>query len=138
MADVPNHVVFFDGVCSLCNGYIRFLMKRDTAGRYYVAPLEGDTACEYLPDRYCTDDVDSIIYMDRSGDTTEFHLRSTAVLEIVSGLGGPWRAVNILYAIPTSIRDALYDFIANNRYDWFGKHDSCPAPEPDWTDRFLE
>jgi predicted DCC family thiol-disulfide oxidoreductase YuxK len=133
-----DHIVFFDGVCSLCNGYVRFLMKRDTEGKYYVAPLDGDTATELLPERFLTEDVDSIVYMDRSGNTPEYYSRSTAVIEILTGLGGVWRLVAVLRIIPAFVRDAVYDFVANNRYDWFGKHDTCPAPEPGWKDRFLE
>lgn len=133
-----EHIVFFDGVCSLCNGYVRFLMKRDTAGKYYVAPLEGETAEDLLPDKYLSDDMDSIVYLDRSAQDPEYYTHSTAIIEILTGLGGMWRWVEVFRIIPAFLRDVLYRLVANNRYDWFGKHDTCPAPEPGWKDRFLE
>lgn len=138
MDDSADHVVFFDGVCSLCNGYIRFLMARDRDAQFHVAPLDGETAEQYLTGETRENAGDSIIYMDRSGDDPAFYNRSTAVLNILSRLGGPWCLVAVLKIIPRFIRDAVYNLIASNRYDWFGKHDTCPAPEPGWKERFLD
>ena len=139
MADEnPTYVVFFDGVCSLCNRFVQFLFQRDRDEILYVAPLEGKTAEDLLPSKYRGDHVDSIVFMDRSGGEPCFYQKSDAVLRILPKLGGVWIGTKFLRWVPRAIRDAVYDFVANNRYDWFGKYDSCPAPEPEWKQRFLE
>lgn len=138
MGNDLDHVIFFDGVCGLCNGYVRFLLKRDRGDQFHVAPLKGQTAEELLPEELLQNTSDTIIYREVTEETTKFYTRSTAILKILSNLGGPWILAGGLRIIPSFIRDALYDFIASNRYDWFGRYDSCPAPEPEWRDRFLD
>ena len=133
----PDYIVFFDGVCSLCNGFVRFLFKRDRDEQIYVAPLEGETAQKHLPEALHGDDVDSIIFMDASGSAPEFYQKSEAVLRIAPLLGGIWKLTAGFRYIPRILRDPLYDFIASHRYEWFGKYDACPTPEPGWKERFL-
>lgn len=134
----PEFIVFFDGVCSLCNGFVRFLFRQDQQEILYVASLEGETAEEVLPPEYRGKEVDSIVFMDRSGQEPTFFQKSNAVLKILPKLGGIWTLAKFFRWIPRGLRDGVYDFVAERRYEWFGKYDSCPAPEPGWKERFLE
>jgi len=134
----PNYIVFFDGVCSLCNGFVRFLFRRDRQEQLYVAPLEGKTASEMLPSDYRGEAVDSIVFLDRSGSEPVYYEKSDAVLRILPKLGGIWTFAGYVQWIPGELRNLIYDFIASHRYQWFGKYDSCPTPNPGWKERFLE
>ena len=79
------------------------------------------------------DDPSTVVLID--GD--KVYLRSTAVLRALAALGGLWRGVLLLLIIPRPLRDAVYTFIARNRYSWFGRTERCVLPEPGWKDRFL-
>jgi len=134
----PEHVVFYDGVCRLCNRYIHFILSRDREEQFYFAPLEGEYARKLLPDELRSEADESIVYLRRINQEKQFSQRSEAVIQILSDLGGYWRWGKLLRVIPRFVRDKVYDFIARNRYKWFGKYDSCPAPEPGWKQRFLD
>ena len=128
-------VIFFDGVCNLCNGMVDFLVRRDKARRPRYAPLQGETAARVLlgPQPMPGGDPDTIVLL-RDG---ELHYRSGAVLRIVAGLGGLWRLAQVLRAVPVPIRDVVYNFVARNRYRWFGRRDMCRLPTADERDLFL-
>lgn len=126
-------VIYFDGVCGLCNGFVDFVLARDRARRYRFAPLQGDRAvARFGP----VDQVDptTIVYEE---DGVLFD-RSAAALRIVSGLGGVWSLVAVLGLVPRPIRDAVYDWVARNRYAWFGKRDTCRLPTPEERAVFLD
>lgn len=129
-------VVFFDGVCGLCNRYIQFLIARDRLRILRFAPIQGETALRELPaeDR---EQLSSIIYIDSSG----IFRKSDAVLRIASAVLSRssllWKAAGLLRIFPRYLRDAVYDRVAGNRYRFFGKHDSCPIPSPETRERFL-
>ena len=127
-------VVLFDGVCNLCHGTVRFLLERDPAARLRFASLQSDVGRALLA-RYGldADALDTIVYVDAAGA----HQRSDAALRIVRVLGPPWSWLRVLALLPLPLRDAAYDFVARNRYRWFGKKDACPMPRAEWTARFL-
>lgn len=127
-------VVLFDGVCNLCHGTVRFLLERDPAARLRFASLQSDVGRALLA-RYGLDSdaLDTIVFVDATGA----HQRSDAALRIVRVLGPPWSWLRVLAALPRPLRDAAYDFVARNRYRWFGKKDACPMPRAEWTARFL-
>lgn len=133
--DPATHpVVLFDGVCNLCHGAVRFLLERDPAARLRFASLQSDVGRALLAERGLdADALDTIVYVDADGA----HLRSDAALRIVRDLGPPWSWLRVLAALPRPLRDAGYDFVARNRYRWFGKKDACPVPRPEWSARFL-
>lgn len=121
-------ILFFDGVCNLCNGFVDFLVRRDKQAVLKFAPLEGETArARGVAVK------ESVVLLD--GD--EIHLASDAALRTLAALGGPWRAATWLMAIPRPVREAVYRFVARNRYRWFGKRDSCRLPTPEERARFL-
>ncbi len=121
-----RNVVFFDGICHLCNGFVDAVITRDTAHAYLFAPLQGSTAEEVLPlkDR---EDLDSVVYYE-SG---KLYYRSAAILKILTGLGGVYKFAGLAWIIPGPLRDVLYKLIAKNRYAWFGQRDFCRLPTPE-------
>lgn len=126
-------IVFFDGYCGLCNGFVDFVLARDRARRFRFAPLQGGTARARFGD---PGEVDpTTIILDEDGVV---HERSTAALRIVSGLGGAWRLVAVLGLVPRPIRDAVYDWVARHRYGWFGKRDACRLPTAEERAVFLD
>ncbi|MBV6664200.1 thiol-disulfide oxidoreductase DCC family protein [Pseudomonas yamanorum] len=128
-------VVLFDGVCKLCNGWARFLIRHDHDRRVRLAAVqspEGQALLAWvgLP----LDQFDTIaVIRDR-----HYWERSEAVFEIIAQLPARWRPLLLLRAIPRFLRDWAYDRIARNRYRLFGKYDTCLLPEPDHEQRFLK
>ena len=138
---VGSSVVFYDGVCGLCNRFNSFVLRRDHHARIRFAPLQGDVARRILP-RYGCDprDLETIyVVADWKSPRERVLARSRAVLHALAQLGGGWTVLARLAAIvPQPAADALYGMIARNRYHMFGKYDVCQIPPPDWRDRFLE
>ncbi|MHA6574404.1 thiol-disulfide oxidoreductase DCC family protein [Pseudomonas yamanorum] len=128
-------VVLFDGVCKLCNGWARFLIRHDRDRRVRLAAVqspEGQALLAWagLP----LDQFDTIaVIRDR-----HYWARSEAVFEIIAQLPARWRPLLVLRAIPRFLRDWAYDRIARNRYRLFGKYDTCLLPDPDHEQRFLK
>ncbi|MEK2690519.1 thiol-disulfide oxidoreductase DCC family protein [Bdellovibrio sp. GT3] len=118
-----RNVVFFDGVCHLCNGFVDAVISRDPNHYFLFAPLQGTTAESLLPaqDR---ESLDTVVYYE-SG---RIYHRSAAVLKILSGLGGVYNVSRLGWIIPGFIRDSLYKMVAKNRYTWFGHRDFCRLP----------
>lgn len=128
-------IVFYDGVCGLCDRWVRFLVKRDKHGSLRFAPLQGETAKTRtdLPAEMRT----VIVIMSPNASNERTYLRSEAALRLLDHIGGFWRIVSWLRVIPRPIRDRVYDAIAQRRYRWFGKSDSCYLPPAASQDRFL-
>jgi len=125
-------VVFFDGVCGLCNRFVDFLIRRNIRGRLFFSPLQGITALELnLPESM--KGMDTVVFVHR-GKT---YVQSAAALRILMELGGLWRAAWISLIIPRFIRDAVYNYVARNRYRWFGRKESCRLPSPEERKWFL-
>ena len=127
-------VVFFDGVCNLCNGTVQFLLKIDKHQRLQFGSLQGETAKRILLTyQISPEKLSSIIFIHQNKVYTE----STAVLEICKVIGGAWRLLYIFKVIPAFIRNGIYKRIARNRYQWFGKRSSCKIPTLSERGRFL-
>jgi predicted DCC family thiol-disulfide oxidoreductase YuxK len=125
-------IVFFDGVCGLCNRSVDLLLRWDRRHVLRFAPLQGSTAAQLLPpDRII--DLDSFVLIDDAG----MHIRSTAVLRALEQVGGPWRAVVLLRVVPGFVRDAVYSWVARNRYRWYGQRAQCRLPTRQEAARFL-
>lgn len=126
-------VVFFDGVCGLCNRFVDFLMANDAGRVLRYAPLQGETAAARLSaeDR---NRLATLVYVDEAG----LHRRSDAVVRILHRIGGIWRPVSwLLRAIPSPVREAGYRFVAGTRYRIFGKRETCRLPTPEERGRLL-
>jgi predicted DCC family thiol-disulfide oxidoreductase YuxK len=130
---VAENILFFDGICGLCNSTVDFLLRHDRTHQLCFAPLQGRTssALVSLGDRK---DLDSVIFRTKNG----FYCRSDAVLRATLKLGGWWKATALFLLIPRTLRDPLYQLVAKNRYRWFGKLDACRIPSKQERMRFLD
>lgn len=129
-------VVLFDGVCNLCNGAVQFIVDRDPAGTLRFASLQSKAGGDLLRAHGMTPpegDPDSIILIE-SG---RVHSHSGAALRIARHLRGLWKVFYAALVVPWFVRDAVYRFIARNRYRWFGKSEQCRVPTPELRARFL-
>lgn len=134
-------IVFYDGVCGLCDRYIHFLLARDRDSRLRFAQLQGPVARrELAPAGHDPAQLDSVVAIAAWGTPRQRVLaRSRAVLHAVEQLGGTWAmAARAARIVPAGIADALYGFIARRRYRLFGQFDTCPMPRPEWRDRFVD
>ena len=128
-------IIFFDGVCNLCNSSVNFLIKQDKKSVLKFASLQSDYAKSFLPQNLLNRaDLDSIVFYDG----VNFYTKSSAVLEICKSLGGVFHFFRIGYLLTPLLRNALYTFIANNRYRWFGKTEQCRVPTEALKNRFLD
>jgi predicted DCC family thiol-disulfide oxidoreductase YuxK len=129
--EIPDDsaVILFDGVCNLCSGFVQFILPRDAEGKYRFASLQSDVGQALLTEHDLpSDDLESVVLIEDG----ESYVKSSAIIRIATGLGGGYRHV------PQSIRDRVYDFVADHRYQWFGKKDRCMVPSGDVQSRFLE
>jgi predicted DCC family thiol-disulfide oxidoreductase YuxK len=125
-------VLLFDGVCTLCNGFVRFVIERDPAGRFQFAPLQSDAARRLLGAAQ-QPLPDSLVLVEDS----RLFTRSTAALRVARGLRFPWPLAYVFVAVPRPVRDWVYDAVARNRYRWFGRREICMVPTPELRSRFL-
>ncbi|SEQ48023.1 thiol-disulfide oxidoreductase DCC family protein [Natrinema salaciae] len=133
--DAP--IVLFDGVCNLCNGFVQFILPRDTEGRFRFAALQSDVGEALLAERGLpTDELESVVLIE--GD--DYYVKSAAVIRIARLLGGVYALLGPFRFLPRGLRDWAYDAVAARRYRWFGKRDQCamPPPDVDVSSRFLE
>jgi predicted DCC family thiol-disulfide oxidoreductase YuxK len=128
-----SHIVFFDGVCGLCNRAVDFLLARNHKGVLRFSPLQGNTAKQKL-EAAAFQNLDSIVYW-REG---KIYRKSSAILKIMNDLGGWGKLLVIFWIIPRFIRNFLYDVVAKNRYKWFGKKESCRMPTKEERAYFLD
>ncbi|AGI23264.1 thiol-disulfide oxidoreductase DCC family protein [Pseudomonas sp. MT3] len=129
-----DKVVLFDGVCRLCTGWSRFLLRHDRDRRLKLCSVqspEGQAILDWfgLP----TDYFDTLLYIDGHCG----YERSEAFLRVIGQLPAPWNWLRVLWLVPMSLRDGLYDRIARNRYRLFGREDRCLMPSAEYRGRFL-
>jgi predicted DCC family thiol-disulfide oxidoreductase YuxK len=130
---VARSVLLFDGVCTLCNGFVQFVIRRDPAGRFQFAPLQTGAAHRLLATHGSHPLPDSLVLVERDRVFT----RSVAALRVARGLRFPWPLAYVLIAVPRPLRDWAYDIVARHRYRWFGRRDVCMVPTPELQSRFL-
>ncbi len=131
------HIIFFDGVCNLCNGFVDFILRQDNNRRFRFASLQSDIAREYLkgyPDILTGDDPDSVVLLSPDG---EVYTQSDAVLRIAGILGGAWKLLLAFQVLPVGFRNRIYRWVARNRYAWFGKRGTCRIPSSEEAQSFL-
>ena len=127
-------IILFDGVCNLCNSSVQFILKRDNKKRFLFSSLQSDAALKLLLQLNVKNSkLDSIVLIEGN----KFYDKSTSALRIAKELSLFWNLFYVFIIIPKPIRDAIYDFIAKNRYKWFGKKDSCMFSMHGYKDRFL-
>ena len=130
-----SKIIYFDGVCNLCNGTVRFMLKHDKKKKFEFSSLQSSFARKNLANLNAQHtNFNTVVYQKDH----KLYTKSQAVLHILQDLGGIWALLSFFKIIPRSWRDRLYDFIANHRYHWFGKKDRCMVPTKEYQSRFLE
>lgn len=130
---MERRIVFFDGVCGLCNAAVDALIRLDEDGVLRFATLQGETARELLPaDRW--ESLDTMVFWEEG----RIYVKSDAALRIALRVGGGLQVFYPLVAVPRRWRDAVYSFVAKRRYAWFGKKESCRMPTPEERALFLD
>ncbi len=128
-------IILFDGVCNLCNSSVQWVIERDPEGIFRFASLQSKVAEKiFLRTGLEGEKLNSVALYEEG----RLYQRSTAALRIARKLDAPWSLLYNLIVIPAFIRDAVYDFIARNRYRWFGRRESCMVPSPELRERFLD
>ncbi len=135
MLEPDRPILLFDGVCNLCNGFVRFLIDRDPEERFRFASLQSVPGKAILralglPE----EELRSFVFVDGEA----FDTKSAAALKTLRLLGWPWKLLYALILVPKPIRDFVYDMIARNRYRIFGRRETCMVPTPELKARFLE
>jgi len=128
-------IILFDGVCNLCNSTVQFLIKHDKKDVFRFVALQSDLGQKITA--YIgidTSKVDSIIVYEPG---KAYFYKAEAALEIASAIGGIYSLLEVFKAVPKSISNAVYDYIARNRYKWYGKKEACMLPTPEIKAKFL-
>ena len=132
--DSSHKIILFDGVCNLCNRSVNFIISKDKKDVFRFATLQSEIGLSLISQHGInTTKTDSVILID----TNEYHERSSAILQIVKNLSGGYALLYFFIIVPKCIRDWGYDYIAKNRYKWYGKKDSCMVPTPELVSKFL-
>lgn len=126
-------IIFFDGVCNLCNQFVDFVLKADKNKQIKIAPLQGETAKNSLASEDLSN-LSTVIYLKDD----QIYKRSRAILEIASDLGWPYKFLKVFIVIPEPIRDLLYRLISKYRYVIFGKRQTCRLPSESEKQQFLD
>ena len=127
-------VILFDGVCNFCNGAVNFVIKRDKKGRILFAALQSDTGKKLLNQYALTiNAMESFVFIERGKP----YNRSTAALRVCRYLSALWPLCYGAVIVPKFLRDGIYNWIAKNRYKWFGVRQECMIPKPEIKERFL-
>lgn len=137
MQNLPSNkkIILFDGVCNLCNSAVQFVIEHDKKDVFRFVALQSELGQEILKHigidpKY----IDSVILYEPG---VAYYYKSAAAIEIAKNLGGFWHLGTLFRIIPTGISNQVYDYIAKNRYKWYGKKDSCMVPNPELESKFL-
>ena len=132
----PNKkIILFDGVCNLCDSAVQFVIQHDTKDVFRFVALQSELGQEILHHiGINTNNIDSIILYEPG---VAYYYKSQAALQIAKSLGGFFHFGTIFRIIPTRISNQLYDYIAKNRYKWYGKKDNCLLPTKELQSKFL-
>lgn len=125
-----NPIIFYDGLCGLCDRSVQFIIKNDKRKKFRFATLQSDFAEQILGDDA---NADTFILFEKGKIIT----RSTAALRVCKILSGKLSLLYIFILVPAFIRDTFYDLIARNRYKWFGHFDECKIPTPEQKELFI-
>ncbi|WP_299049028.1 thiol-disulfide oxidoreductase DCC family protein [uncultured Polaribacter sp.] len=138
MIELPKNkkIILFDGVCNLCNTAVLKVIKNDKKNRFVFTALQsekGQKIIDYL--KIDTAKLDSIILYEPG---ISYEVKSNAALKIMEDFGSFWSLSKIFWVFPEGFRNIIYDFVAKNRYKWFGKKESCMIPTPELKAKFLD
>lgn len=129
-------ILYFDGVCNLCNTTVLWILKRDKKSVFRFASLQSDAGKALLASRMPgQSDIGNSVLLEVDG---KVYAKSAAIIHTVKMLGGFYKLAVIAWLVPRFVRDAIYDYVAKNRYKWYGKKDACMVPTPELKARFLD
>lgn len=136
MENLPKDkkIILFDGVCNLCNSAVQFVIKHDKKDVFRFVALQSDLGleiCKHIGvDQKSTDSI--VLYEPGIA----YYCKSEAALQIASHLGSFYSLLAFFKVLPSSLSDLIYDWIARNRYTWFGKKESCMIPTAELKSKF--
>jgi predicted DCC family thiol-disulfide oxidoreductase YuxK len=128
-------IILFDGVCKFCHASVQFVIKRDRKNRFVFCPIQSDKGQELMSQYGLSDSQLSSMLLLQDNRA---YRKSTAALNIAKQLRMPWPLLFMFIVVPTFIRDRIYDYIGNHRYQWFGKYDSCWIPDDETRKKFID
>ncbi len=122
--DLPKDkkIILFDGVCNYCNDKINFIIKNDKQDVFRFVALQSETGQKIIKYLGIDNSIDSIVFYEPG---YAYFIKSEAVFRIIKHLSSSVRLLLFFNFIPTSIKNIFYDLIAKNRYNWYGKKESC-------------
>ena len=128
--DLPQDkkIILFDGVCNLCNSSVQYVIKHDKKDIFRFVALQSDLGQKILKH------IGIVLYEPR----ISYYYKSTAALQIARVLSGVFTLARVFTFLPTGISDTIYDYIAKNRYKWYGKKEACMIPTSELKAKFLE
>lgn len=127
-------VLLFDGVCNLCNASVQWVIRHDPKAVFRFASLQSEAGQALLQKfNLPTDELNTVVLVDGG----KVYTRSDVPIQVGKKLGGWWHLLQMFFIIPRPLRNAVYDWIARNRYRWFGKKEECWLPTPELRERFL-
>lgn len=130
---MEDKVIFFDGVCGLCDHFVNFLLKIDKKEKLKFASLQGSYAKAHL-ENGLTDNPHSVVFLTDQ----KIYIKSKALIHIFYAIGGPWKSVGLFINLfPLFISNFIYDKVAKNRFLFFNKRESCRMPKSHELHRFL-
>ncbi|PWG05064.1 thiol-disulfide oxidoreductase DCC family protein [Polaribacter aquimarinus] len=138
MTELPENkkIILFDGVCNLCNNSVLKVIKNDRKNTFLFTALQSDSGQKIINHlKINTSKIDSIILYEPG---VSYDIKSTAALKVMNDFGGFWQLTQVFWIFPEGFRNLVYDFIAKNRYKWFGKKESCMLPTPELKAKFLD
>lgn len=131
---LEHKIILFDGVCNLCNSSVTYVIKRDKKNVFRFTALQEEPGLSLMKKYHINSaDTDSIVLIEKNRAYT----KSTAALKIARALGGIYIFLYVFMIIPAFIRNFVYDYVARNRYKWYGKKDRCMIPTPELKQKFL-
>lgn len=134
MAENNKPILFFDGHCNLCNGFIDFLVRRDQGRQVLIASLQGKTAQQKLPPEVINS-LSSVVLLDGQG---HLHFKSSAIFRVVWYVGGLLHIITPFWILPRFFTNWVYDFVALTRYSLFGRRETCRIPTEEERQHFLD
>ena len=131
---IEDNIIIFDGLCNLCNWSVQFIIKRDPNAVFKFASLQSEFGVAITQrDKFSSENPESVLLF-KKGKLLD---KSSAALAIAAELNGIWKTLAVFRLLPKNMRDAIYDFVANNRYRWFGKRNECMVPKEELQKRFI-
>lgn len=128
-------IVLFDGVCNLCSSSVQFILKRDKKNQFLFGSLQGNYGQGILRKyNLPADSFNSFMLLEGE----KLYTKSSGALRMLKYLGGAWSLLYVFIIVPKFIRDGVYNWIAKNRYKWFGRKEECWLPSTEWKKRFLD